>query len=256
MDCKQAEDLQLAVKYVLGELPPVQRDEYEDHYIDCPQCAKEVYAAAALTDTAREVFRQEERGEAPAPVRDAGRDVARDGARGGWLARWLRPAFAVPAFAVLLLVVAYQNTVTIPRAKLEAASGAGQVLTASFTFPKTQTRGARGGGEGVKAGEDAGEKEAFKVKVKPNESFGLRFDFNPPKTLDSYLCELQDESGRTLLQKAVPGTSIHHEVEIGIPGGLVKAANYSLVFHGAPGANGEGAREEVLRLGFSVEFLP
>src|ERR1700741_4011332 len=53
MDHKQAVELQLAVKYVLGELPPVQRDEYEDHYIDCPLCAKEVYEAAAFTDPGR-----------------------------------------------------------------------------------------------------------------------------------------------------------------------------------------------------------
>src|SRR5215467_10542011 len=109
MDCKQAEDLQLAVKYVLGELSPVQRDEYEDHYIDCPECAKDVYAAAALTDTAREVFRQEERNEAPAPVRDG----AQDRARGGWLA-WLRPVVVAPAFAVLLLAVGYQGLVSVP----------------------------------------------------------------------------------------------------------------------------------------------
>src|SRR5215831_19185387 len=243
MDHKQAVELQLAVKYVLGELPPVQRDEYEDHYIDCPECAKDVYAAAALSDTAREVFRQEGREEAPAPVRDR--------ARGGWLA-WLRPAVGAPVFAALLIVVAYQNVVTIPQAKKDAASGAGQVLTSSFTFPKAQTRGGaqRGGEEMMAGGENAAEKEALKVRVQPDESFGIKFDFVPAKTLNSYICELQDESGQILLQKAVPGTSINHEVEIGIPGGLVKPGKYNLVFTGAPGANGQGTHDAVLRLSF------
>ena len=35
----------------------------------------------------------------------------------GWLA-WLRPAFAVPVFALLLAVVGYQNFVTVPRLEL------------------------------------------------------------------------------------------------------------------------------------------
>ena len=247
MNCKQAEDLQLAVKYVLGELPTVQRDEYEDHYIDCPECAKDVYAAAAFTDTAREVFRQEGRAEAPAP--------ARERVQSRWFA-WLRPVVAVPAFAVLLIMVAYQNTVTIPRARQEAARGGGQLFTSSFSFPRTDTRGgvARGGEE-ARGGQEASEKEELKVQVQPNESFGLKFDFVPAKTFSSYLCELQDESGRTLVQKVVPGTSANREAELAVNGGLVKPGKYNLVFTGRAEANGKGTREEVLRLGFSVEFL-
>ncbi|HKE35239.1 MAG TPA: hypothetical protein VKB66_08540, partial [Candidatus Acidoferrum sp.] len=134
MDCKQAEDLQLAVKYVLGELPPVQRDEYEDHYIDCPECAKDVHAAAAFADTAREVFRQEAQQEARGTARTRNQEGS------GWFA-WLRPVVAVPALAALLILVGYQNLITIPRAKQEAVSGAGQVLTSSFTLQRANMRG-------------------------------------------------------------------------------------------------------------------
>ncbi|HKD51954.1 MAG TPA: hypothetical protein VKB90_14190 [Candidatus Acidoferrum sp.] len=228
MDHKQAVELQLAVKYVLGELPPVQRDEYEDHYIDCPDCAKDVYAAAAFTDTAREVFRQEGRSEAPEPVRE----------RGGWFV-WLRPAVAAPAFATLLLVVAYQNIVTIPRAKHEAVQSAGQMLTSTFSLQMANTRGG----------------EEVKIRVHPNESFGLKFDFTPAKSFDSYICELRDESGRVLEQADLPGASANQEVEFAVRGGLVKPGKYNLVFTGAPGVSSQRTREEVLRLGFSVEFL-
>ena len=34
MDHDEAIQLQAAVKYVLGELSPVQREEYEEHYFD------------------------------------------------------------------------------------------------------------------------------------------------------------------------------------------------------------------------------
>jgi hypothetical protein len=227
MDHKQAVELQLTVKYVLGELPPVQRDEYEDHYIDCAECARDVHAAAAFADTAREVFRQEARKEAPAPVRE----------RSVWFA-WLRPAVAVPVFAVLLIVVAYQNTVTIPHAKQEAAQGAGQMITSVFSLQMANTRG----------GEDV------KVRVHPNESFGLKFDFTPSKTLESYICQLQDESGRSVLEVVVPGSSTNQEVQFVVPAGRVKPGKYNLVFNGGPGSSGQGSGE-VLRLRFAVEFL-
>jgi hypothetical protein len=227
MNHKEAIDLQAAAKYVLGELSPAKRDEYEDHYIDCPECAKDVHAAAAFADTTREVFWQEER---------AGAEKTRDRARGGWFA-WLKPVVAVPAFAVLLLVVAYQNTVTIPRAKQEATEGAAQLFTTSFSLQMANVRGG----------------EEVKVRVHPNESFSLKFDFTPSQSFASYVCELQDASGRSLLRESLPGTSANKEAELAVRGGVVKPGKYNLVF---TGAQGEGSGAEVLRLSFSVEFLP
>src|SRR5690242_13203554 len=116
MDHSQTVELQLAVKYVLGELPPVQRDEFEDHYMDCPECAKDVHAAAAFADTAREVFREEARDKAPAPVRERGQSQ--------WFA-WLRPVVAVPAMLILFVVIGYQNLITLPRLK---SAGKAQVF--------------------------------------------------------------------------------------------------------------------------------
>jgi hypothetical protein len=230
MDHSEAIRLQAAVKYVLGELPQDLRDEYEEHYFDCAECALDVRAAAVFSDNARNVLCQAER---EASLKAA----APKGSK--WLA-WLKPVVAVPAIAVLLLVVAYQNVVTIPRAKQEAAGGAGQMFTSVFSLQMANTRGG----------------EEVRVRVHPNESFGLKFDFTPARIFDSYLCELQDESGRTLVQDVVPGTSTNREAEFGVRGGLVKPGKYNLVFTGVPGSNSKGATEDVLRLGFSVEFLP
>src|SRR5215469_4948783 len=146
MDCKQAEDLQLAVKYVLGELPTVQRDEYEDHYMDCPECAQDVYAAAAFTDTAREVFRQEGRSEAPERVRE----------RGGWLAVWLRPVFAVPAFAVLLIALGYQSLVAVPRLKNAAIQASAPRVLQMYSLIGANAKGPKSVAFQVRAGEPLG----------------------------------------------------------------------------------------------------
>ena len=59
MDHSEAVRLQAAVKYVLGELPPAQRDEYEEHCFDCAECALDLKAAAVFVDTTREVMRAE-----------------------------------------------------------------------------------------------------------------------------------------------------------------------------------------------------
>ena len=243
MDCKQAEDLQLAVKYVLGELPPVQRDEYEDHYIDCPECAKDVYAAAAFTDTAREVFRQEGQSEAPGPVWE----------RAGWLA-WLKPAFAVPALAALLIVVAYQNMVTIPRAKRTAVTEAtvpnvrlpDSVIVAGSTFSLHALNGRRG--------DDGGAKEGDKIEVRPEESVALQLNFTPDRVFDSYMGRLMDSSGKEVFSVKFPGSSTNKRVQLAISAGTLKPGTYSLVFAGDPGAKGRGEGAEVLRYSFSVAF--
>jgi len=76
MDHNDAIQLQAAVKYVLGELSQVQRDEYEEHYFDCAECAVDIKALATFADTAREVLRQEKANQ-----------LAKEAlpARGGWL---------------------------------------------------------------------------------------------------------------------------------------------------------------------------
>ena len=271
MDHQQAVELQLAAKYVLGELPAVQRDEYEDHYVDCPECAKEVHAAAAFADTAREVFRQEAQG---------GRAQRAQGQlRGGWFA-WLRPVVVVPALVVLLLIIAYQNTITIPLAKKAAGS---EVAFQNPTGPNPSDKAAmqaslsQGAASsepaGMKAvlvgvafplhalggrrGEDAGTtgtSRGDQIQVQPGENFALRLDFTPNPVFDSYAGKLADASGHEVFRLTVPGSTTNKTVQLAIPAGLLKPGTYSLTFAGDPGAKGLGNGGEVLRYRFSVAF--
>jgi hypothetical protein len=237
MDHNDAVRLQAAEKYILGEFPQNLRDEYEEHFFDCAECAVDVKAIAAFADTTREVLRRAET--------DAAQKAAAP-ARGGWFA-WLRPIVAVPAFAVLLLVIGYQNTVTIPRKQGMAALDASQVFTSSFSLKKADTLGS----------EDAKSAEEGKIQVRPDESFALQFDFTPRQAFDGYICQLQDESGRSLLQVKIPGTSANRELHFVVPGGVVRPAKYSLVLAGDPEASGRMTKtNEVSRLPFTVEFRP
>src|ERR1041385_2643668 len=118
MDHNEAVRLHAAVKYVLGELPAAERDSFEEHYFDCAECALDMQAAAVFAENARNLLRQEARA---ADVRGAAP------AGSGWFA-WLKPIVAVPAFAVLLLFVAYQNVVTIPQAREGASARSTPIL--------------------------------------------------------------------------------------------------------------------------------
>jgi len=235
MDHNEAVRLQAAEKYVLGELPQNLREDYEEHYFECAECALDLKAAAAFVDTSREVLRAQ-------PETLAAR--ASVAARGGWFA-WLRPVVAVPVFAALVLFIGYQNMVTIPQAKQSASLGTGQVFTSSFSLKKADTLG----GEEAKSGDEG------KVQVHANEGFALKFDFTPRQRFDSYIGRIQDESGKSVLQVRIPGSSANREVQIAVPAGAVQPGKYTLMISGAPEHNGDAAKDEVLRLGFSVEFL-
>ncbi|HEY3971702.1 MAG TPA: zf-HC2 domain-containing protein [Candidatus Sulfotelmatobacter sp.] len=99
-------------RYLLNELSPDIRDEFEEHYFDCPECAQDVSAAAQFVKHSKSVLA--EKTETVSLPTTADRGVA----RGPW-SFWFRPAFAAPALALLLAIVGYQNFVTYPRLRSE-----------------------------------------------------------------------------------------------------------------------------------------
>jgi hypothetical protein len=234
MDHTEATRLQAAEKYILGELPEALREEYEEHFFDCPICALDIKAAASFADTTREVFREQPQRErldvrnaAPAPS--------------GWFG-WFRPAFAMPAFAALLLIVVYQSFVTIPRIKESRPQGMAQVSN-TFSLLRANARGAEG----------------VTVEIRPVEGISLTdIDIPPSPKFDSYVAQLVDASGKTLFQAEISGNQARRSVQFAVPPGLISRGGvYSIVVTGDPGAKGQVIRQnEVLRLSFTVAFLP
>src|SRR6266481_5303694 len=94
-----------------------------------------------------------------------------------------------------------------------------------------------------------------KYSVRQGQSLPLKFDFTPKKPFDAYVCQLRDESGRTVLQVRVPGSFTNKELNLVVPPNSVKPGRYSLVFTGDPGSTGQPTKDEILRLDFAVEFL-
>jgi hypothetical protein len=237
MDHNETIQLQAAVKYVLGELSPAQREEYEEHYFDCVECAVDIKALATFADTTREVLRRE---------REA--QLAKDlvPARGGWLS-WLQPVVAIPAMAALLLIIAYQNTVTIPHTKDAPSRAVTEIYGQSFLLQPSDTR----------RGNEAIVNEA-PLEVRPAQGFLLQLDFTPSSSFPAYLGQLQDSSGRVLQQFAVPAEKAKQELHLPVPAGLIsRSGQYSVVFFGADPASGRAVNDSgVQYFTFNIAFRP
>jgi hypothetical protein len=237
MDHNEAVRLQAAERYLLGTLPKEQHAAYEEHYFDCSVCAEEIKATVAFMESARQVVREE----VPEVV-GAKRLVPGAQTSDGWFA-WLRPAFAVPVFAALLLFIGYQNVVTIPLLK-NSSSSLGQIISSSFQLLGS----VRGGSESADA--------ANKVRVKQGESFLLKFDFTPTGTFSEYVWQLRDQAGRAVRYGLIGGDKKYQTVSLPVIGGVESAGKYNLVFFDAAAGNGQSAnRNEAQRLTFTVEFL-
>jgi len=105
-------------RYLLNELDPQVRDEFEEHYFSCAECALDVSAAFQFVEHSKSVLAESSKPSPVGVVPDRGPRcgtwVIRGWSTGGWLA-WLRPVFAAPALALLLAVAGYQSLVIVPR---------------------------------------------------------------------------------------------------------------------------------------------
>jgi hypothetical protein len=117
MDHNLASETYAAERYLLGEMPPEERDEFEDHFFSCRVCGEDVQVASMFIENAKALYRQRELETSPALKKAR---LWRDWLKRDWLTRdwigWLRLPVTAPAFAALALaaVVCYQNAVLIP----------------------------------------------------------------------------------------------------------------------------------------------
>ena len=237
MDHEEAVRLQAAEKYLLGELPKEQHAAYEEHYFDCSACAEEIKATVAFMESSRQLVREE----ALQPVDAKGLAPDPTPRPGGWFA-WLRPAFAVPAMAALLLFVGYQNSVTIPGLQQSLARIPVAEVVKSFSFVSSASRG-----EGS---------PAVTIKVGPFEDWQL--DVDPPGNSDSgYVFQIQNETGKVLATLSVSAELAKNTVPVKIRGGSLQPGKYNLVIiRGQTLPSQADNRSAAAQKPFVIEFVP
>jgi hypothetical protein len=118
MNHSEAVETMAVEKYLLDEMGPDARDAFEEHLFDCPECAMDVRAGDAFVTEAKVQLPAMVAGSVPQTesVKKAAKKVAKE--KRDWFG-WMRPIVLAPACAALLLVVAYQNIVTIPQLRIE-----------------------------------------------------------------------------------------------------------------------------------------
>ena len=232
MDHTEAVRLQAAEKYLLGELPKAQREEYEEHYFDCPACAEELKTTVAFMESARQVAREKS-----PETSDATRLVL---APAGWFG-WLRPAFAIPVFAALALFIAYQNVITIPGLKQTSSHALSAHIAQSFSLISVGSRG-----EGS---------SSLTISVGPKEDFGLDVDM-PGNSASGYLCEVQDQTGKVVFTLLVSAEAAKRSVHVNVPGGSLPPGQYNFVIFAGQSAPTNGTiANSASQLPFSIEFV-
>jgi anti-sigma factor RsiW len=220
--------LMAAEKYLLGELTPELRDQFEEHFFDCQECALDVRAGAALVEHSKVVLSE------PLAVSSVKMRVPIP-AKPGWFA-WLRPAFAVPVLAVLLAVVGYQNLVTYPKLKGEVAVFNRPQILASASLINANTRGA---GRTV-------------VSARQSEPFLLFVDVPADARFSSYVAELDGPAGNSEWSLTIPAETTKDTVPIRVPAGNRRAGIYTLVLRGVDSSGGKGS--EIGRYPFELQI--
>jgi Putative zinc-finger len=201
-------------KYLLQELEPEVRDEFEEHYFDCPECTLDVRAGSQFVEESKVVLAEEAE---PVPVRAisgprSGRQPVRQPARQPWFA-WLRPAFAAPALALLLAVAGYQNLVTYPT--LRAELNQPQVLPAAVSV----NVGTYGGSD-TPTIVPAGRGLLLYVRITPDGSYAR------------YMVELYSPAGKSEGSISIPAPVGPSVVPVTMPGATREAGTYTTAVRG------------------------
>lgn len=231
MEHQEAIQLKAVERYLLGELSGDLRDQFEDHFFGCPECALDVEAGAIFVDSAKEVL--------GAP--DAVAHVSRPATpmRPGWFGYLLRPAFAGPALAVLLLFTAYQSGVVIPHLKTELSQVNAPQVLAWYSLIAQNSRGGA----------------PLTISVPSNQPIGIFLDIPPEKRFPAYTCTLESEAGSPEFSVPVPAQQAAESLQLLIPSSQLRPGKHVLVIRGMGSSQGIGRDlEEVARYPFSVEF--
>jgi anti-sigma factor RsiW len=231
MDHNEATQQMAAERYLLGELTPDLRDAFEEHAFDCPECAVDLRAGAAFIGAAKVELPKIAEASAALPKPEIIRPTKK---RFDWQA-WLRPVFAVPVFAALLALVAYQNLDTIPSLR-KAASEPSILPSASF---------------------HAGTRGAAHASVEADHTKGAALSIELPQESGyaSFAFDLYDPQGKQLWTRTLAtsrsGSDEDGTVSLVIPGSGLTQGSYSLAIIGI---DGKGTRTEIDRRILDVHF--
>lgn len=231
MDHQEAIKMNATERYLLGELAGELRDQFEAHYFDCADCARDVVAGATFVDAARELL-----------VTDAVPQLAPQRPKAQprrWFDFLLRPAFSAPAMALLLLVTVIQAAVVIPHLRATIAEAMQPRVLSWYSVAAQNSRGG----------------EAQTIQVSAKGSFGLFLDIPPEKHFPAYTCDFETESGSPEFSLPVSAAQAATTLQLLIPSSRLGPGKHLLVVRGAESSTASSASStEVARYEFTLDL--
>lgn len=222
MDHAEAERQMLSERYLLDELTPEVREEYEEHFFSCQQCALDLEVGAAFLDHSRAIL--------SSPVKSEVLKPTRQGSQKFWTK--LRPAFVLPLLALALLLC-YQSFVVFPQLRHAAQLAERPQLLPALSLINVGARGEN------KASLLAGKGEPFLLFV----------DIPGDNRFSTYVASLQNAAGQEVWSLTIPQAATKDTISIQVPGRDAPGP-YTLVVHGENGMQAS----EVGRYPFNLQF--
>ncbi len=167
-------------RYLMGEMPNEERDDFEDHFFSCESCAEDLRFTARFIDGAKAQFRDE--------VLTAPRSSFSKRFRFPWLS----PALASLAAAACAVVI-YQNAVTIPALRAPRALPA---LLLDLTS------------------------RAAAPHLGPSDPLHFLIAAEQPATTPTLWAELSTDSGRILHSGRIAAPAPQQAIDVYFPGTL------------------------------------
>lgn len=216
-------------KYLLDELEPARRLEFEEHLFGCPECATDLRMTSEFLDIARkELGRGGIGGITPRTLKRS------------WIELFWRPAVLAPALALLLGIIAYQNLVILPRFNAEIAQRRRPGIVGAISLIGGNSRGV--------------------ASPVPSGSAGqpilLSLDIPAAQQYSSYICVLVNSSGTIVWRVPVSAAQAQDTVSINFPAGSLRPGKYLLAVQGVkprgPSGDGETQAIDLARYRFSL----
>jgi Putative zinc-finger len=205
MDHNQATQFTASEKYLLDELTPEEREEFEQHFFDCQECALDLRATDAFITAVKHEFTVN-------PVRKTGSNLVSKRP----LATFWPAAVAWCAMAASLLVIVYQNVIFFPQLENQIAE-----LKAPEILPAVSLVGGNSRGGQLPAVEG--------IAGKP---FLLALDLPAEDRFSSYSCLLYAPSGSLSWRVEVSSQLAKDTVSIRVPPVGQQSGDYTLAVLG------------------------
>jgi hypothetical protein len=224
MNHQQATQRTAVEKYLLDELTGEERDQFEEHFFDCQECATDLRATAGFMTAAKNEFKAN--------------PVPKLAGKGKSLFASFSPVLVWSALAACLLVIAYQYAVVYPRFKSEISQ-----LTAPEILPTLSLVGGNSRGGQVPAA-------AFEA----SHGYLLQVDIPTQDRFSSYTCLLYSPSGSLSWRVEVPARLARDTVSIRVPPADRPSGEYTLTVQGNVDAKVQpgGPATELARYRFTL----